>query len=89
MKRATLALLLLVPTTPARAHDHQWHYNSCEWQADLARGQELARLIDCDAALLYAARQQFAQMDQQILARYRTPDRRTAPSPISAPLPRP
>ena len=47
-----------------------WRYDRSEWEADLCRGRELVRVVECDAALLSEARRQFDQIDQQILTVY-------------------
>jgi hypothetical protein len=72
MRCVWLALSSMIGLTaaPALAHDHQWFYDRSEWQADLARGRALARIVDCDAALLAEARAQFALMDAQTLPVY-------------------
>ena len=71
-RRACLLVssIILLSAPVALAHDHQWLYNRCEWQADLARGRALAQVTDCDAALSAEARAQFAQMDAQVLPIY-------------------
>jgi len=79
-------LLVLLTAAPASAHDHNWRYDRSEWQADLNRGRELARVVDCDAALLSEARRQFDQIDQQILTVYL---RNTRPSVPAQPAPTP
>lgn len=82
-------LLVLLTAAPASAHDLFPCYDRSEWQADVCRGRELARLAKCDAALLSAARRQFDQFDQQILTVYIRDTRFAAPPAQPAPAPAP
>jgi hypothetical protein len=80
--------IILLSAPVALAHDHQWIYDRCEWQADLARGRALVQLSDCDAALLAEVRAQFAQMDAQVLPIYLRlyrPAGSAPPAPAGAP----
>jgi hypothetical protein len=82
-------LLLLLTAAPASAHDLFTHYDRSEWQADVCRGRELARISKCEAALLSEARRQFDQFDQQILTVYIRDARLIAPAQPGATPPRP
>jgi hypothetical protein len=68
MKNALLPVLLVLMVVPARAHDHQWHYDRSVWEADLARARALVQFVDCDDALLAEARRQFVEIDQRSLS---------------------
>jgi hypothetical protein len=89
-RRACLLVssIILLSAPVALAHDHQWIYDRCEWQADLARGRALMQLADCDAALVADVRAQFAQMDAQVLPTYLRsyrPAGSSSPAPAGAP----